>query len=233
MKSSANDRLDPAPDAAEGAGTDSGILPAALAIATPIAGADPRTTATTDNRRGLRQVGTQRAIRAVKAQHAADRSAVERLADRLTRLAGSTPFLVTHAFWFVGWIGWNTLARVVGHVPFDPFPFGLLTLVVSLEAIFLTIFVLMAQQRESAIAELREEMTLQVNLRMEEEVTKTLQLVAGLYTRLGHRIGDDAELQDMLRPLDSTSIERMLISQIEESQRGTTRPWWRRRATTE
>jgi uncharacterized membrane protein len=86
---------------------------------------------------------------------------------------------------------------------------------VSLEAIFLTIFVLMAQGRESAIAELREELTLQVNLRMEAEVTKTLQLVAGLYTRLGHKVGDDPELQEMLQPLNSENIEKELIDQIQ------------------
>ncbi len=77
-------------------------------------------------------------------------------------------------------------------------------MVVSLEAIFLSIFVLMAQQRESAIAELREELSLQVSLRVEQEVTKTLQLVAGLYTRMGHRVSDDPELHHMLQPLDVT-----------------------------
>jgi len=72
----------------------------------------------------------------------------------------------------------------------------------------------MAQKRESAIAELREELGLQVNLRIEEEVTKTLQLVTGLYTRLGHVMGADPELHDMLGPLDIASIERELLEQI-------------------
>ena len=90
-------------------------------------------------------------------------------------------------------------------------------MIVSLEAIFLSIFVLMTQGRESAIAELREELTLQVNLRIEEEVTKTLHLVAGLYTRLGHTIGDDPELREMLRPLDPESIERDVTEQIQEA----------------
>jgi uncharacterized membrane protein len=90
-----------------------------------------------------------------------------------------------------------------------------MTTIVSLEAIFLSIFVLMAQQRESAIAELREELGLQVNLRVEQEVTKTLQLVAGLYTRLGHRVSDDPELHHMLQPLDVRAIERDLLAQIE------------------
>jgi len=123
---------------------------------------------------------------------------------------------VFHGVWFLGWMLVNT--GLVGIRPFDPFPFGLLTLVVSLEAIFLTIFVLMAQSHESAVAELREEVSLQVVLRMEEEVTKTLQLVAGLYTRLGHRVGDDPELREMLGPLDPDEIERDLMDQIKAAR---------------
>jgi uncharacterized membrane protein len=155
------------------------------------------------------------AIRAIKAAHAGDRNWVERVADLMTRLASSPWFLLLHIAWFAAWIIVNT-----GMTPlprFDPYPFGLLTMIVSLEAIFLSIFVLMAQGRESSIAELREELTLQVNLRMEAEVTKTLQLVAGLYTRLGHKVGDDPELREMLQPLDSQRIERELMEQIQSS----------------
>jgi uncharacterized membrane protein len=162
-----------------------------------------------------RRVGTTRARRSLAAEHAAQRSAIERIADRLTRVASSTPFLVLHVVWFVAWMLVNT--GYLGLRPFDPFPFGLLTMVVSLEAIFLSIFVLMAQSRESGVAELREEVSLQVVLRMEEEVTKTLQLVAGLYSRLGYRVGVDAELQEMLGPLDPDKIEKELIEQIREA----------------
>jgi uncharacterized membrane protein len=123
---------------------------------------------------------------------------------------------VFHVVWFAGWILINT--GLIGLPAFDPFPFGLLTLVVSLEAIFLTIFVLMAQSRESAVEELREEVSLQVVLRMEEEVTKTLQLVAGLYSRLGHSIGNDEDLREMLGPLDAEKIEEDLVSQIESAR---------------
>jgi uncharacterized membrane protein len=157
------------------------------------------------------------AMRAVKAAHTADRTWIERVADRMTRTASSPWFLLLHVFWFAIWILVNV--GLTPMPPFDPFPFGLLTMVVSLEAIFLSIFVLMAQGRESAIAELREELTLQVNLRMEAEVTKALQLVAGLYTRLGHKVGDDPELQEMLQPLNAESIERELLEQIESTVR--------------
>ena len=160
-------------------------------------------------RRGV----ANRAFRAIKAQRNAQRDWIEVIADALNYMAASTPFLVAHVFWFTTWILWNT--GVVGLRPFDPFPFGLLTMIVSLEAIFLSIFVLMAQRRESAIAEMREEISLQVSLRLEEEVTKTLQLVAGLYTRLGHRVAEDQELTDMLQPLDVEAIERELALQIQ------------------
>ena len=169
-----------------------------------------------------RRAGTQQARQSLAAQHAEQRSRIERIADGLTRAAASTPFLVFHVAWFIAWVLINT--GVLGVPVFDPFPFGLLTLVVSLEAIFLSIFVLMAQSRESAVAELREEVSLQVVLRMEEEVTKTLQLVAGLYTRLGHQVSDDPELREMLGPLDSDRIERDLIEQIKQARRPRRRP---------
>ena len=167
--------------------------------------------------RRQRRTGTNLARRAIKAEHYASRSFFERLADGLTAFASSTPFLVMHAIWFVVWISWNT--GQLGLTVFDPYPFGFLTMVVSLEAIFLSIFVLMSQGRESAIAELREEVALQVNLRTEEEITKVLQLLAGLYTRLGHKVGEDEELLQMLQPLDPQAIEQELSKQIEESLR--------------
>ncbi len=163
--------------------------------------------------RRQRRVLANRAVRAVKAQMAAERTALGTIADRLNDFASRTPFLLAHLVWFALWILWNT--GKLGLAPFDPYPFGFLTLVVSLEAIVLSIFVLMAQKRESAIAELREEISLQVSLRLEQEMTKTLQLVAGLYTRMGHKMGEDPELQEMLQPLDIKGIERELMLQIQ------------------
>jgi uncharacterized membrane protein len=153
------------------------------------------------------------AFGAIKAQHAAHRNLLERFIDALNDVASSVWFLVGHVVWFAVWLTWNS--GVLPLRAFDPYPFGMLTTIVSLEAIFLSIFVLMSQKRESAIAELREELGLQVSLRVEQEVTKTLQLVAGLYTRLGHRVSDDPELHHMLQPLDVRAIERDLLEQIE------------------
>lgn len=175
--------------------------------------------------RRSRRLVASRAIGAIKATHARERTRTQIIADALTELAASATFLALHAAWFGVWVLWNT--GMLGFRPFDPFPFGLLTMIVSLEAIFLAIFVLMAQKRESAIAELREEMSLQVGLRLEEEVTKSLQLVAGLYTRLGHKVAEDPELHQMLQPLDVAAIERELMLQIETAAQARRR---RRRA---
>jgi uncharacterized membrane protein len=172
--------------------------------------------ASVPDRRTARHVAN-RAFVAVKAQHAKDRSTIERFAETLNDIASSTPFLVVHVIWFTVWIAWNV--RLLRLPPFDPYPFGLLTMVVSLEAIFLSIFVLLAQKREAAIAELREEIALQVGLWTEQEVTKMLQLVTGLYRRLGHPIADDPDLKEMLRPLDVKGIENRLVKQIEQTQR--------------
>lgn len=136
-------------------------------------------------------------------------------ASWLTNLASSTGFFVFHVLAFAGWLLWNS--PFFGLPQFDPFPFGLLTMIVSLEAIFLSIFVLMSQGRESRIGELREELTLQVNLRIEEEVTKTLHLVAGLYTRMGHTLGNDPDLKEMLKPLDPQQMEREVTEQIQDA----------------
>ncbi|HXI98691.1 MAG TPA: DUF1003 domain-containing protein [Gemmatimonadaceae bacterium] len=172
-------------------------------------------TPVTGERRMRRSAGINTAFRAIKAEHASNRSPMEVLADRMIGVASATPFLVVHAFLFIAWIYWNL--PFSGLPKFDPYPYGMLTLVVSLEAIFLSIFVLMTQSRESRIGELREELTLQVNLRMEEEITKTLHLVAGLYARMNLALADDPELRAMLEPLDPKKMEADLAEQISAS----------------
>ncbi|HMJ17954.1 MAG TPA: DUF1003 domain-containing protein [Gemmatimonadaceae bacterium] len=172
-------------------------------------------TPVTGERRVRRSAGISKVFSAIKAQHSSNRSQMEIIADRMIGFASSTPFLVIHALLFIGWIWWNL--PFSGMPKFDPYPYGMLTTIVSLEAIFLSIFVLMTQSRESRIGELREELTLQVNLRMEEEITKTLHLVAGLYSRLGLQLADDPELKAMLEPLDPKKMENDLAEQISAS----------------
>ena len=83
----------------------------------------------------------------------------ERAADLITKFSGSMQFVYLHVVWFTVWIVLN-----VTIVRFDPYPFGLLTLVVSLEAIFLSTFVLLSQNREAARQDLRSEIDFETNV---------------------------------------------------------------------
>ena len=76
-----------------------------------------------------RSAGINTAFRAIKAEHASNRSPMEVLADRMIGVASATPFLVVHAFLFIAWIYWNL--PFSGLPKFDPYPYGMLTLVVS------------------------------------------------------------------------------------------------------
>jgi uncharacterized membrane protein len=83
-------------------------------------------------------------------------SAESRLAARITNFAGSMPFVYFHGVWFLLWIVINEgfLAFII--TPFDPFPYGLLTMIVSLEAIFLSAFIMVAQNRQALVDTYRE-----------------------------------------------------------------------------
>jgi len=97
------------------------------------------------------------------------RSFGERLSDFLTYLAGDIRFVYLSFVWFFVWIVLNTNI-IPGMKPFDPFPFGLLTMVVSLEAIFLSLFVLISQNRQAARDKIRNDIEYEVNVKAELEI---------------------------------------------------------------
>lgn len=136
-------------------------------------------------------------IKSFKAKADAKRTVAEKFADFLTAKSGSVTFLIINIVWFVTWITWNT-GVLPGLKPFDPYPFGFLTMVVSLEAIGLAIIVLISQNREARVAELREEVDLQINMITEEELTKLIKLVAGMLEAQGVKPADDPELKRLL-----------------------------------
>jgi uncharacterized membrane protein len=97
------------------------------------------------------------------------RTAVQKTADWIADFSGSIPFLMIHVVFFAVWIGLNIQA--VPFAPmFDPFPFGLLTMAVSLEAIFLSVFVLLSQNRQAAKDRIRGDIEYEVNIKAEMEV---------------------------------------------------------------
>ncbi len=113
------------------------------------------------------------------------RKPLERAADWIAAFSGSMPFLFIHLALFALWVGWNV---VPGLSPFDPFPFGLLTMVVSLEAIILSVFVLLSQNRQAERDRLRSDADFDVNLKAELEIMqlheKLDRLTADVLTRL-------------------------------------------------
>ena len=101
-----------------------------------------------------------------------------RIADGITDFTGSMAFVYVHVIWFTVWILLNVGLIHIPHVSeFDKFPFSLLTMIVSLEAIFLSTFVLISQNRLSAASEKRAELDLQVNLLAEQKATKVLEML--------------------------------------------------------
>jgi len=155
-------------------------------------------------------------FKSFEAKSLRSRSLLTQISDDLTEICGSTPFLIFHLIIFASWIVLNT-EIIPGAVPFDPFPFGLLTMVVSLEAIFLSIFILVSQNRSSLVNTLREEVHLRVNLIAEEEITKILEVLADIRTHVGMK-KPDPELEEMLQRTDTGYIERSILHQIERAK---------------
>ena len=128
-----------------------------------------------------------------------EKSHQDRAADALTAFSGSMLFVYLHTIWFGGWVllnmGW------LGITPFDPFPFGLLTLIVSLEAIFLSTFVLISQNRAGAVADKRADLDLQIDLLGEHEITRVLVMVAAIADHLGIGTANTPELGELEREI--------------------------------
>ena len=101
-----------------------------------------------------------------------------RLADGINNFTGSMIFVYVHILWFVAWVLLNVgVFEIPPLSGFDPFPFSFLTMIVSLEAIFLSTFVLISQHRLACASERRAELDLQVNLLAEQKATKALEML--------------------------------------------------------
>jgi uncharacterized membrane protein len=155
-------------------------------------------------------------IKSFKARLDAKRSIAERIADFMTSKFGSIVFLGINTIWFVVWIIINT-GFVPIIEPFDPFPFGLLTMIVSLEAIILAIFVLISQNRAAKVDDLREEITLHIDVIAEEEITKMMELQVMLLKKSGVDLSGDEELHEMLEPTDTDRIAKILETQLDKT----------------
>ena len=143
----------------------------------------------------------------------ASRSNADRIADSIAQFCGSMTFVWVHVIGFAGWILANSLP---GLRPFDPYPFTFLTLVVSLEAIFLSTFILISQNHETRVTERRNQLDLQINLLTEQENTKMLIMLERIAEKVGAITNDDPSLQ----VLDQATNPERLAEQIEEESGG-------------
>jgi uncharacterized membrane protein len=134
-------------------------------------------------------------IARLRLKTAKERSLANQVADGVTSFSGNLVFVYIHIAWFGIWILLNT--GRLGVAPFDPFPYGLLTMVVSLEAIFLSTFVLISQNRLSEDAEKRADLNLQIALLTEHEVTLVLKILDRIEGKLGVERDHDEDLLDL------------------------------------
>lgn len=156
-------------------------------------------------------------VESFKARSDRNRSWTERLADNLSAIFGSVEFILLNFLWFGTWIAWNT-ELIPGAVPFDPFPFGLLTMIVSLEAIFLSLFILVSQNRASKVDDLREEVDLNINLLTEQEVTKLLHMVDDIHRHLKLNKSHDKQLTALKKETSVRKIEADIEQSMQDAK---------------
>ncbi len=170
-----------------------------------------------DDKTSLKETGRSEArvqknietIMALEKNNVLSRSTAEHIADKVTSFAGSTPFILIHILWFGVWVILNT--KIIPGIPaFDPFPFSFLTLVVSLEAIFLTLLVLMSQNRMTKEADKRAHLDLQINLLDEQETTLILRMVQKIAKHLGMEEDPDETLKELCDETDVSVVAKTL-----------------------
>ncbi len=149
-------------------------------------------------------------MRRVEEAALANRSRADRMAAFIATFCGSMPFVWLHVLAFACWIGLNSWP---GLAHWDPYPFTFLTLVVSLEAIFLSSFILISQNYELRVSDRRNQLDLQINLLTEQENTKMIQMLE----RIAKKVGADTVDPD-IRILKETTHPEKLIAQIEQAQ---------------
>lgn len=138
------------------------------------------------------------------------RTPADRVADCIAGFVGSVVFVLLHLVWFGGWASINTgLLPVIR--PFDPYPFQLLAMIVSLEGVLLSTFVLIKQNRMGLLSDRRAHVDLQINLLTEREVTRLLQVTERLAERMGvaHQevagpeLSNETKVEGLVQTLDS------------------------------
>lgn len=152
-------------------------------------------------------------LKSFKAKSDAKRTMAQSLADWMTKTFGTFTFLMFNLMFFAVWILIN-LNLLPDYPTFDPYPFNMLTTLVSLEAIILSVFVLISQNRAQRIDDLREEIDLQITVIAEKEVTKIMNMLYLLLEKNGIDLSKDPELKKMLKSTSTDVLEKNLQKEL-------------------
>ena len=142
-----------------------------------------------------------------------ERSLQDRGADAVTGFSGSKTFVYLHVLWFAAWVLINS--GRTGIPAFDPFPYGLLTMIVSLEAIFLATFVLISQNRTAAEMDHRADLDLQINLLTEHEITRVIRML----DVIGRKLEVELEVNSELIELEQDVKPQAVLHEMDLVQR--------------
>jgi uncharacterized membrane protein len=153
----------------------------------------------------------------VRRQQERRKTLEERVADGITGFAGSMRFVYVHALLFGGWIVVN-LHWLPGVRPFDP-SFVILAMVASVEAIFLSTFILISQNRMAAVDERRADLDLQISLLAEHEITRLIELVDGLSRRLGAAERGPEDVEELKQDVHPEQVLHVMEAAEERSAR--------------
>jgi uncharacterized membrane protein len=134
---------------------------------------------------------------------------IDNFGVRVTAVLGSMWFLAGYIIMFTVWICWN-LRFLPGLKPFDPFPFPILQMVVTLFAIILSVSVLVNQNRQGRIERIKRRVEFEVNVRAETEITKVLNMLHEIQQKMGLANNVDKELEDMKEPIDIKQLHQAM-----------------------
>jgi uncharacterized membrane protein len=146
-------------------------------------------------------------IARLERESAREASLGARISLAITNVAGTFAAAITHVLVFAAWMCWNTLSPAARQ--FDPYPFGLLTMIVSMEGVLLAVMVLITQNRMSRQTDRRDHLDLQVNLLAEQEMTMVLRMLSRIHDRLSIR-SDDHERDETRRLMEHTNIYELM-----------------------
>jgi uncharacterized membrane protein len=152
-------------------------------------------------------------IRQLEESAKRERTRSDLVAEAIANFCGSMTFVWVHVVWFGAWIVIN-VAPGIPHL--DPFPFTFLTLVVSLEAIFLSTFILISQNHDTKISERRNHLDLQINLLSEQENTKMIVMLQAIAAKVGAEIDQDPHLQALSEETEPEKVVRQIEAREEK-----------------